>query len=123
MMPIYKKGQKEDLGNYRPVSMTSVPGKVIEQINWSAITWHVQDHQVVNTNQHKFMKGRSCFTNLISSYDKVTCLVDERKAVAVVYLDFSKAFDTISHGILLEKLTAHGLDGCTVRWVKNWLDG
>ena len=50
-------------------------------------------------------------------------LVDEGKAVDVVYLDFSKAFDTISHSILLEKLAAHGLDGHTLRWVKNWLDG
>ncbi|KAK4817093.1 hypothetical protein QYF61_027924 [Mycteria americana] len=53
----------------------------------------------------------------------VTRLVDEGKAVDVVYLDFSKAFDTVSHSILLEKLAAHGLDGCTLRWVKNWLDG
>ncbi|KAK4813811.1 hypothetical protein QYF61_026415 [Mycteria americana] len=64
----------------------------------------------------------SCLTNLISFYDKVTRLVDEGKAVDVVYLDFSKAFDTVSHSIL-EKLAAHGLDGCTLRWVKNWLDG
>ncbi|KAK4828097.1 hypothetical protein QYF61_023459 [Mycteria americana] len=49
--------------------------------------------------------------------------VDEGKAVDVVYLEFSKAFDTVSHSILLEKLAAHGLDGCTIRWVKNWLDG
>ncbi|KAK4813815.1 hypothetical protein QYF61_026419 [Mycteria americana] len=70
-----------------------------------------------------FRKGRSCLTNLISFYDKVTRLVDEGKSVDVVYLDFSKAFDTVSHGILLEKLAAHGLDGCTLRWVKNWLDG
>ncbi|GAB0186067.1 hypothetical protein GRJ2_001072000 [Grus japonensis] len=69
------------------------------------------------------MKGRSCLTNLISFYDKVTCLVDEGKAVDVVYQDFSKAFDTISHSILLEKLAAHGLDGCTLCWVKNWADG
>ncbi|KAK4817692.1 hypothetical protein QYF61_025784 [Mycteria americana] len=55
--------------------------------------------------------------------EEVTCLVDEGKAVDVVYLDFSKAFDTVSHSILLEKLAAHGLDGCTLRWVKNWLDG
>ncbi|KAK4828270.1 hypothetical protein QYF61_024935 [Mycteria americana] len=53
----------------------------------------------------------------------VTCLVDEGKAVDVVYLDFSKAFDMVSHSILLEKLAAHGLDGCTLRWVKNWLGG
>ncbi|PKU47247.1 rna-directed dna polymerase from mobile element jockey-like [Limosa lapponica baueri] len=59
----------------------------------------------------------------ISFYDKVTRLVDEGKAVDVVYLDFSKAFDTVSHSILLEKLAAHGLDGSTLHWVKNWLEG
>ena len=74
------------------------------------------------------MKGRSCLTNLVSFCDKATSLVDEGKAVDVVYLDivyldFSKAFDTVSHSILLEKLAAHGLDKCTLCWVKNWLDG
>ena len=96
VMPICKKGRKEDLGNYKPVSLTSVPGKVTEPIILSAITWHVQDNQVIRPSQHGFMKGRSCLTNLIF-YDKVTRLVDEGKAVDVVYLDFSKAFDTISH--------------------------
>ncbi|GAB0180892.1 hypothetical protein GRJ2_000554500 [Grus japonensis] len=69
------------------------------------------------------MKGRPCLTNLISFYDKVIRLVDEGKAVDAVYLDFSKAFDIVSHSILLEKLAAHGLDGHTLHWVKNWLDG
>ncbi|KAK4816941.1 hypothetical protein QYF61_025764 [Mycteria americana] len=55
--------------------------------------------------------------------DQVTRLVDEGKAVDVVYLDFSKAFDTVFHSILLEKLVAHGLDGRTLCWVKNCLDG
>ncbi|GAB0209132.1 hypothetical protein GRJ2_003378900 [Grus japonensis] len=123
VMPIHRKGRKEDLGNYRPVSLTSVLGKVMEQIILSAITWHVQDNQVIRPSQHGFMKGRSSLTNLISFYDKVTHLVDEGKAVDVVYLDFSKAFNTVSQSILLEKLAAHGLDGCTLRWVKNWLDG
>ncbi|KAK4816543.1 hypothetical protein QYF61_017744 [Mycteria americana] len=123
VMPIFKKGQKEDPGNYRPVSLTLVPGKLMEQIILSAITWHVEDNQGIKPSQHGFRKGRSCLTNLISFYDKVTRLMDEGKAVDVVYLDFSKAFDTVSHSILLEKLAAHGLDGCTLRWVKNWLDG
>ncbi|KAK4828009.1 hypothetical protein QYF61_022786 [Mycteria americana] len=122
-MPIYKKGQKEDLGNYRPVSLTLVPGKVMEQIILSTITQHVQDNQVIRPFQHGFMKGRSCLTNLISFYDKMTHLVDEGKALDVVYVDFSKAFDTVSHSILLDKLAAHGLDGRTLRWVKNWLNG
>ncbi|KAK4828071.1 LOW QUALITY PROTEIN: hypothetical protein QYF61_023131 [Mycteria americana] len=95
----------------------------MEQIVLSAITWHVQDNQVIRPRQHGFMKGRSCLTNLISFHDKVTCLVDDGKVVDVIYLDFSKAFDSNSHSILLEKLAAHGLDGCTFRWVKNGLDG
>ncbi|KAK4807180.1 hypothetical protein QYF61_024300 [Mycteria americana] len=121
--PIFKKGRKEDPGNYRPVSLTSVPGKLMAQIILSAITRHIQDNQGIKPSQHGFRKGRSCLTNLISFYNKVTHLVDEGKAVDVVYLDFSKAFDTVSHSILLEKLDAHGLDRCTLRWVKNWLDG
>ncbi|KAK4829490.1 hypothetical protein QYF61_004980 [Mycteria americana] len=121
--PIYKKGQKEDPGSYRPVSLTSIPGKLMEQIILSAITRHIEDDQVIKHSQHGFRKGRSCLTNLISFYDKVTPLVGEGKAVDVVYLDFSKAFDTVSHSILLEKLAAHGSDGRTLRWVKNWLDG
>jgi len=64
------------------------------------------------------MKDRSCLTNLISFYHQVTCLVDEGKAVDVVYLDFSKAFDTVSRRILLENLVARGLDRCTLHWVK-----
>ncbi|GAB0202180.1 mitochondrial enolase superfamily member 1 [Grus japonensis] len=99
------------------MSLTLVPGKVIEQIILSEITWHVQDNQAIRPSQHGFMKGRSCLANLISFYDKVIRLVDE--AVHVVCLDCSKAFDTISHSILLEKLAAHGLDECTLCWVKS----
>ncbi|GAB0210317.1 mitochondrial enolase superfamily member 1 [Grus japonensis] len=84
VMPIHKKGRKEDPGNYRPVSLTLVPGKVMEQIILSAITWHVQENKVIWPSQHGFMKGRSCLTNLISFYDQVTHLVDEGKAVDAV---------------------------------------
>ncbi|KAF1512409.1 putative RNA-directed DNA polymerase from transposon X-element, partial [Eudyptula albosignata] len=114
--PIYKKGRKEDPGNYRPVSLTSVPGKIMERLILRALTRHERDNQGIRPSQHGFTRGRSCLTNLISFYDQVTRLVDEGKAVDVVYLDFSKAFDTVSHSILLEKLAAHGLDRCTLRW-------
>ena len=79
----------------------------------------MQDNQGTRTSQHGFVKGRSCLTSLVSFYDQVTCLVDEGKAVDVVYPDFSKAFATVRHSILLDKLAAHGLDGCTLRCIKN----
>jgi len=94
----------------------------MERFTLSALTRHLQKNQGIRPSQHGFMKGRSCLTNLISFYDQVTRLVDEGKAVDIIYLEF-KAFDTVSYSILLEKLAAHGLDGCTLCWVKKWLDG
>jgi len=123
VMSICKKGQQEDPGNYSPVSLTSVPGKIMEWFILSALTGLVKDSQGTRPSQHGFMKGRSCLTNLISFYDQETCLVDEGKPVDVTYVDFRKASDTISHRTLLEKLASHGLDRCTLHWVKNWLDG
>jgi len=95
----------------------------MERFILSELTGYVKDNQGIRPSQHGFMKGRSCLTNLISFYDQVTHLVDEAKAVDVVYLDFSNALDTVPHSILLEKLSAYGLDRCTLHWLKNCLDG
>ncbi|RMC20740.1 hypothetical protein DUI87_01592 [Hirundo rustica rustica] len=121
--PIHRKGGREDPSNYRPVSLTSVPDKIMEQFILSAITQNLQDGQGIRPSQHGFRRGRSCLTNLITFYGQVTHLVDAGKALDIVYLDFSKAFDTVSHSILLDKLAAHGLDRSTLCWVRNWLDG
>ena len=120
VIAIYKRARKEDAGNYRPVNQSSVPGKVMEQIILSEITQHVQDNQWIRPRQHEFMKGRSCLTILICYYDQVRHLVDEGKAFIVVLLDFSKAFDMVSHSIFLEKLAVCGLDRYPLSWVKNW---
>ena len=60
------------------------------------------------------MKGKSCLTNLVAFHDQVTCLVDEGRAVDVICLDISRAFDPVSHSVHLEKLAAHGLNRCTL---------
>lgn len=110
----YKKGWKDDPSNYRSVIITSLMGKVTEQMILSVITCHVQDNQRIRPRQHRFTKGRSCLTNLVSFHEKVTQFVDEGKSVNPVYIDFSKAFGTVSHSFLLEQQAAHGWDGCTL---------
>jgi len=121
--PIFKKGNKEDPGNYRPVCLTSIPGKVMEQLILEDITKQVEEKKVIRSSQHGFTKGKSCLTNLIAFYDGTTSWVDEGRAVDVVYLDFSKAFDAVSHNILLGKLRTCGLDEWSGRWTENWLNG
>ena len=123
VMPIFKKGWKDDPGSYRPISLTSVPGKVMKWIISGTIMDQLKVNQGIRPSQHGFTNDRSCLKNMILFNDKVTRLVHEGKAVNVVYLDFSKAFDTVPCNILVEKLAAHGLDGCTLRWVKHCLDG
>ncbi|CAM5166679.1 unnamed protein product [Natator depressus] len=122
VVPIFKKGKKEDPGNYRPVSLTSVPGKIMEQVLKESTLKHLEERKMIRNSQHGFTKGKSCLTNLIAFYDKITGSVDEGKAVDVLFLDFSKAFDTVSHSILARKLKKYGLDEWTIRWIESWLD-
>ena len=95
----------------------------MEQIILREITEYVQDNQGIRPSQHGFANDKSCLTKLIFFYVQMICLVDEEEVFHVVYQDFSKAFNTVSYSILLEKLAACGLDRYTLCWVKNWLDG
>jgi len=121
--PVFKNGKKEHPRNYRLVSLTSIPEKVMEQLILDVISKQVEEKQVVRSSQHGFTKGKSSLTNLIAFYDGVTDWVDEGRAVGVVYLDFSKAFDTVSRKTLIEKLKKSGLNEWTERWIENWLNG
>ncbi|KAF7248030.1 Regulator of G-protein signaling 12 [Varanus komodoensis] len=116
-----KEGSRKDMGNYRPVSLMSIVGKAMERLIIERDLVMLDREGRLTAAQHGFRKNRSCQTNLGEFYDKVSRWLDGGDAVDVVYLDFSKAFDKVSHDILVEKLRSSGIDQCTVRWIRTWL--
>uniref|UniRef100_K7GG65 Reverse transcriptase domain-containing protein n=1 Tax=Pelodiscus sinensis TaxID=13735 RepID=K7GG65_PELSI len=119
--PIFKKGSRGDPGNYRPVSLTSVPGKLVKTIVKNKIVKHVEEHNLLDKSQHGFCKGKSCLTNLLEFFEGDNKHADKGDPVDIVYLDFQKAFDKVPHQRLLCKLHGHGIRGKVLSWIENWL--
>ena len=119
--PIYKKGRRSEPGNYRPVNLTSNTCKLMEKIK-VPLEDHLERH-VIGNSQHGFCRGRSPQTNLLEFMDRLTKWVDEGRCVDIVYFDFSKAFDKVSHSGLEVKLEAAGVGGKVKAWICEWLRG
>ena len=119
--PIFKKGARTKQENYRPVSLTSIPCKIMESIVRDGLMAHLEENSLMNPSQHGFMPGKSCATNLLEFLEFVTQAVDEGKNMDIVFLDFAKAFDKVPKERLLAKLAAHGVGGQVIQWVRAWL--
>jgi len=101
--------------------LTSYLCKILETILKESIIAHLSAHSLLNVSQHSFLSNKSCLTNLLEFLEYVTDAVDHGKPVDVIYLDFQKAFDKVSHHRLLAKLRAHGISGSILNWIGAWL--
>ena len=108
---IFKKGDKENPGNYRPISLTSQVCKVFESMLRDSIVGHLKENKLIHDLQHGFMKNKSFLTNLLQFLETVTDYIDKGYPVDVIYLDYQKAFDKVPHRRLMYKLTAYGISG------------
>ena len=119
--PIYKKGNRHQTSNYRPVSLTSQICKVVESVIRDELVHHLDYNNLIKNSQHGFRKGYSCSTNLLVFLETVTSAIDSSHNVDAIYLDLAKAFDKVPHCRLMSKLKAHGIDGQVGNWIKSWL--
>jgi hypothetical protein len=119
--PIFKSGKKNEPSNYRPISLTSVPCKVMERLIKAFMMDHLDKHDLISKNQHGFVKFKSCVTNLIETMDFLTETKNRGFDGVTIYLDFAKAFDKVSHKALLLKLENMGFDGILLEWLKGFL--
>ena len=120
--PIFKAGSKSNPLNYRPVSVTSAACKVAERLISNHIMSFLDVNGLLANRQFGFRKGRSTEDQLLLSYSKIAKEVDRGLVVDAVYLDYSKAFDVLSHRILIEKAEAIGFSPQILHWVKSFLD-
>ncbi|MGH0165001.1 UNVERIFIED_CONTAM: hypothetical protein FKN15_076607, partial [Acipenser sinensis] len=121
VIPIHKKGDKTEPGNYRPISLTSIICKLMETIIRSKMENYLYGNNILGDSQHGFRKGRSCLTNLLDFFEDATLKTDNCKAYDMVYLDFQKAFDKVPHKRLILKLNAVGIQGNAMTWIREWL--
>ena len=121
VIPIFKKGSRNDPLNYRPVSLTSVCCKTMERLITQHLTEFLEDRSLLNPNQFRFRAGRSTMDQLLLVYSEVSKRVDEGSAVDVILFDYSKAFDVVCHDILLAKLRLIGVRGEILDWISSFL--
>ena len=119
--PIFKKGKKQDPSNYRPISLTSHVCKIMERMLCKRIEAHLTKSQLIAPNQHGYRRQYSSTTNLLEYWNFVTGTLEQGKPLDVIYFDFSKAFDSVPHGPLLNKLPAYNIAGKVADWIEDWL--
>ena len=123
VVPIFKSGSRQDPSNYRPVSLMSVLSKVLEGFVRDRLMDHLTETGQLHDAQHGFLRGRSCATQLLASLEDWTQLMEKKEPVDIAYLDFRKAFDSVPHQRLLQKLYDLGIRGALLKWIEAFLTG
>jgi hypothetical protein len=119
--PIFKKGDRSDASNYRPVSLTSICSKILEHIIHSQIMNHFDKFSILTNKQHGFRAKHSCEAQLILTVNDLALSLNNKSQTDMVIMDFAKAFDTVPHNRLLLKLNRYGIRNKTHAWITSFL--
>ena len=121
IIPILKKGSPQCTSQYRPISLTSVISKILERIVRMRLLDYLTKNNIIPANQHGFVPKKSTVTNLIECMNDWTLNFDKGVNTDVIYLDYSKCFDTVCHSKLLYKLAKYGIEGSAYKWLESFL--
>lgn len=121
VIPIYKSGAKDDLSNYRPISLLPSVSKILELIVKNRLISFLNDAKFFSERQFGFLSGRSTDGALLSHVTDIVSHIERGSFSVAIYMDIKKAFDTVDHTILLEKLEKCGIRGPTLGWFSTYL--
>ena len=119
IIPLHKSGSRNDVTNYRGIAKLSVIPKLFEHIVSDQLSLSITNY--ISTKQHGFLKGRSIVTNLLEFTTKIMDSFNNGFQTDVIYTDFSKAFDTVNHTLLIKKLSLLGFPPSLVKWLESYL--
>ena len=119
--PVHKKGPRSDPAKYRPISLTCISCKLLEHVISSSIMKHQDQNNILFPFQHGFRLRHPCETQLLVTVHDLAKGIDQHLQTDLVLLDFTKTFDSVPHQRLFLKLQHSGINGCTLRWLHDFL--
>ena len=121
IIPIFKSGDSNSTVNYRPISMLPFLSKIFEKLMCARLDSYLKSNNILCRNQFGFCKNSNTSDAIIELIDYVYSSLDNKQSTIAVYLDFSKAFDTVNHNILMSKLLHNGVRGVMQSWFESYL--
>ena len=122
VLPLYKNGEKHLFTNYRPVSLLSQFSKILEKLFAFRLDKFIDKYQILNDSQYGFRCKNSTSLALLELIEELTNTIDNKESTIGVFIDLKKAFDTIDHSLLLQKIENYGIRGKALTWVKSYLN-